>query len=276
MRAANRSPGNTAGACRWSSATNARGWAQRGTPPWRIAGDIRRFMAQWNEGLAHGDTHPGSLAAFVHGYLATVHPWLDGNERTTRLAVAVTYLRHGWPPPVIRTARKQEYFETLQAGRGSRGSQVPLRDFLAEEWRVDTRTLLDQAGTLARAPHPKTGFRTDGGSGSWTRRCEHTARGPRVPPTGARRTSKAPGQSDETTLTAARTRTAHGTAPAVLILARAKANQDPHPGRARSLANHEPERLSGQPQAPSQRQPGWTQRQGLPRPRGDRPTPNRS
>ena len=127
------------------------GWAQRGALPWRVGAEVRRFMTRWNEGLARADAHPGGLAAFVHGHLATVHPWLDGNGRTTRLAVATTYLHHGWPPPVVRTARKQEYFETLRAGRGPRGSWIPLRDFLAEEWRVSTRALLDRTETLARA-----------------------------------------------------------------------------------------------------------------------------
>lgn len=60
--------------------------------------------------------HPVLLAAAMHEKMVTVHPFLDGNGRTTRLVMNLILLQHGFTIANIKgdfTSRK-EYFNALE------------------------------------------------------------------------------------------------------------------------------------------------------------------
>ncbi len=58
---------------------------------------------------------PPELAALFHYRYIRIHPFEDGNGRMARLLVNYILLRHGYPMVVVRSRRKQEYLDALEA-----------------------------------------------------------------------------------------------------------------------------------------------------------------
>ncbi len=68
--------------------------------------------------------HPVELAAQFHERFVTVHPFVDGNGRTARLAMNLILLRNGYPITVINSdnATVIEYFDALAEAQASPGA----------------------------------------------------------------------------------------------------------------------------------------------------------
>ncbi len=62
--------------------------------------------------------HPVVRAARLHFDLVTIHPFADGNGRTSRLVQNLALIQNGYPPVLIHGAERGKYFEVLQ------GSQI--------------------------------------------------------------------------------------------------------------------------------------------------------
>ncbi len=58
--------------------------------------------------------NPIILAAEFHYRFIRIHPFDDGNGRTTRILMNFILLKFGYPPVIIRTENKEEYFSMLQ------------------------------------------------------------------------------------------------------------------------------------------------------------------
>lgn len=58
--------------------------------------------------------HPVLLAADMSERLVTIHPFVDGNGRTSRLVMNLLLLRAGYPLAIIRTEDKAAYFDALE------------------------------------------------------------------------------------------------------------------------------------------------------------------
>ncbi|MDR3337244.1 MAG: Fic family protein [Treponema sp.] len=54
------------------------------------------------------------LAAWVHYQLVYIHPFIDGNGRTSRLLMNLILLRHGYPPAVILNIDRKKYYRVLK------------------------------------------------------------------------------------------------------------------------------------------------------------------
>ncbi|MCK4837969.1 MAG: Fic family protein [Desulfobulbaceae bacterium] len=74
--------------------------------------------------------HPVELAAIFHHRLLHIHPFFDGNGRTTRLAMNVILLRAGSPLVVILKNDRRRYYRLL--GEADRGNLVPFARFIAQ------------------------------------------------------------------------------------------------------------------------------------------------
>ena len=59
--------------------------------------------------------NPVEKAAKVHHGVASVHPFVDGNGRTARLAMNFILLAAGYPPISIPTELRQHYYDALEA-----------------------------------------------------------------------------------------------------------------------------------------------------------------
>jgi len=60
--------------------------------------------------------HPVLLAAELHERLVTIHPFNDGNGRTSRLLMNLVLLQHGYPIAILKgdTDNRLNYYSTLE------------------------------------------------------------------------------------------------------------------------------------------------------------------
>ena len=57
--------------------------------------------------------HPIIKAALLHGELVKIHPFIDGNGRTSRLVMNLDLMNHGYNPVIIKKENRLEYYEVL-------------------------------------------------------------------------------------------------------------------------------------------------------------------
>ena len=57
--------------------------------------------------------HPLVVAALLHGEFVKIHPFADGNGRTSRLLMNFVTMRNGYPPLVITKEQRFEYYDAL-------------------------------------------------------------------------------------------------------------------------------------------------------------------
>lgn len=73
---------------------------------------------------------PLVLAALFHHRFVAIHPFDDGNGRMTRLLTNLLLMQAGFPPIVIKTEEKSEYYGVLS--QADAGVTEPLLEFFAE------------------------------------------------------------------------------------------------------------------------------------------------
>lgn len=57
--------------------------------------------------------HPIIQAALLHGELVKIHPFVDGNGRTSRLIMNLDLMNHGFNPVIIKKEDRLQYYEAL-------------------------------------------------------------------------------------------------------------------------------------------------------------------
>ena len=57
--------------------------------------------------------HPIVKAAFLHGELVKIHPFIDGNGRTSRLIMNLDLMNSGYNPIIIKKEDRLKYYEAL-------------------------------------------------------------------------------------------------------------------------------------------------------------------
>ena len=57
--------------------------------------------------------HPIIRAALLHGELVKIHPFIDGNGRTSRLVMNLDLMNHGYNPVITKKENRLEYYEVL-------------------------------------------------------------------------------------------------------------------------------------------------------------------
>ncbi|MDR3154757.1 MAG: Fic family protein [Deltaproteobacteria bacterium] len=81
-----------------------------------------------------GSVHPVELAAFAHMRLADIHPFVDGNGRTSRLLMNLVLLDNGYQLVSISPEIRTEYIDAVKASQNSADSHdTPFFRFLADE-----------------------------------------------------------------------------------------------------------------------------------------------
>ncbi len=63
--------------------------------------------------------HPVQLAGEAHFRLVSIHPFIDGNGRVSRLLMNLILQQHGFPPAVIKVANRKEYLDSIQNAEAS-------------------------------------------------------------------------------------------------------------------------------------------------------------
>lgn len=59
------------------------------------------------------DYHPIVRASLLHGELVKIHPFIDGNGRTSRLLMNIDLMRDGYVPIVITKENRPIYYDSL-------------------------------------------------------------------------------------------------------------------------------------------------------------------
>ncbi len=95
--------------------------------------DVPVLLQGWVAGLgelsgADALQLPERLAA-IHADFERIHPFLDGNGRTGRLALNLLLVRLGYPPAIIYKGERRRYLNALR--RADQGDSGPLGEFIA-------------------------------------------------------------------------------------------------------------------------------------------------
>ena len=72
------------------------------------------LMEWYRQKSAHDDVEPILLAAEFHYRFIRIHPFDDGNGRTARILMNFILMQFGYPPAIIKTEVKQNYFAVLR------------------------------------------------------------------------------------------------------------------------------------------------------------------
>lgn len=80
--------------------------------PSKIPQLIQEFLTWYYE---HQHTMPiPELAAYVHYKFVCIHPFIDGNGRTSRLLMNLVLMQNGYPPAVILNIDRKKYYRVLK------------------------------------------------------------------------------------------------------------------------------------------------------------------
>lgn len=85
---------------------------------------------QWLNSEYTSQMHPVKQAAIAHYKLVNIHPFSDGNGRTSRLLMNTILMRFGFPPVVIQKQQRLQYYNYLQMA--NEGDIRPFIRFIAE------------------------------------------------------------------------------------------------------------------------------------------------
>ncbi|XP_074868409.1 protein adenylyltransferase FICD [Carettochelys insculpta] len=102
--------------------------------------DVEKQMQEFVQWINSEDAmslHPVEFAALVHYKLVYIHPFVDGNGRTSRLLMNLILMQAGYPPITIRKEQRAEYYHVLEAA--NEGDVRPFIRFIAK----CTETTLD-------------------------------------------------------------------------------------------------------------------------------------
>lgn len=83
-------------------------------PPYQVP-RLMQQLIKWLREQQEG--HPVRIAADAHFKLVTIHPFRDGNGRTTRLLMNLILILNGYPMAVIRKEDRIEYFKSFEIAR---------------------------------------------------------------------------------------------------------------------------------------------------------------
>lgn len=109
-------------------------------PPSEMYRQVKAFFAD----LPHKDLNGIELAAWTHAEFVRIHPFEDGNGRTSRMMMNYQLMVHGFLPVSIAKVNRLEYFEALEA-YAVEGNLEPFADMIAvlEEQRLDEYLRID-------------------------------------------------------------------------------------------------------------------------------------
>ncbi|KAF5308013.1 hypothetical protein FQR65_LT18290 [Abscondita terminalis] len=98
-------------------------------PPEDLPGLMESYT-EWLDSEEAQSMHPVRYAALAHYKLVDIHPFADGNGRTSRLIMNLILLRSGYPPVLIVKHHREKYYETLNLA--NKGDVRPFVRFIAQ------------------------------------------------------------------------------------------------------------------------------------------------
>lgn len=80
--------------------------------PNTLHSEMRKFI-NWLS--SQQNTHPVKIAADAHMKFVSIHPFMDGNGRTTRLLMNLILLLNGYPMGIIRMEERTAYLKSFES-----------------------------------------------------------------------------------------------------------------------------------------------------------------
>ena len=97
-------------------------------PPKKVPILMKDFI-NWLKGQQ--ENHPVRIAADAHFKFVSIHPFIDGNGRTTRLLMNLILIMNGYPMAIIQNEERSDYLATFDVARIENNIQ-PLYDLVEE------------------------------------------------------------------------------------------------------------------------------------------------
>lgn len=122
--------------------------------------DLMGEFASWLGN--HNPDHPVKIAADAHYKLVSIHPFSDGNGRTSRLLMNLLLMQNGYPPAIIRKEDRLPYINSLEKAQ----TTGDLSDFYNLIYEATDRSLdiyleaLEPERTSEPEPSPEQRFYT--------------------------------------------------------------------------------------------------------------------
>ena len=92
------------------------------TPP-KTWEQVMSQMTDWQSWSFENRTLPAPLrSAVLHAWLTHIHPYIDGNGRTSRAIGNLELIRAGYPPIIIKKKERDRYIEAL--GESDEGGDI--------------------------------------------------------------------------------------------------------------------------------------------------------
>ena len=93
--------------------------------PYMLAPRMERFILQYRRMEARG-AHPVLIAAYLHDELVAIHPFIDGNGRTSRLLMNLYLLSKGYAITALKgdNDSRRAYYSALETSHAS-GNREP-------------------------------------------------------------------------------------------------------------------------------------------------------
>ncbi|XP_057666987.1 protein adenylyltransferase Fic [Diorhabda carinulata] len=98
-------------------------------PPHGDVPALMEIFVQWLNSEEALSMHPVRYAALAHYKLVDIHPFTDGNGRTSRLLMNLLFLRRNYPPVIVLKEQRQKYYDALKTA--NMGDVRPFVRFVA-------------------------------------------------------------------------------------------------------------------------------------------------
>lgn len=86
---------------------------------------IMEYKEEWQS------FHPVVRATLLHGEFVKIHPFVDGNGRTSRLLLNFELMKNGYTPIIIKKENRSRYYEVLDFAHTTM-DYYPFLEFIAE------------------------------------------------------------------------------------------------------------------------------------------------
>lgn len=117
--------------------------------------DLMKVFTDWLTG--NNLDHPVKIAADAHFKLVSIHPFSDGNGRTSRLLMNLLLMQVGYPPAIIRKEERLQYVNALEKGQ----VKNDIDDFYTLIYEAVDRSLDIYLEALQPERESKTGIALD-------------------------------------------------------------------------------------------------------------------
>lgn len=110
-------------------------------PPYLVQKEMEDLMEWYKEHKAQ--LHPVELSAEMHERLVSIHPFIDGNGRTSRLLMNLILLQHGYPIAILKgdAESRLRYYKALDTAQVESNKQ-PFKELIYENVRESIERIL--------------------------------------------------------------------------------------------------------------------------------------